>query len=167
MSDSAANYQFAKGRYDNATAESLESHKIRSSGERPLDHESIRINPPERRFERESSAKSWKIQVIRRIRGFLIEIQSDRARVAFIEDESPVEYDLPAKPFRQAGILIRNQPFQIDEFETKDEEGAMIIGYKYLALAKESDAYTETLNFDEERKRKRELILKKLGKSKA
>jgi hypothetical protein len=34
-----------------------------------------------------------------------------------------------------------------------------------LPLAQKSDGFIETLNFDDERKRKRELILKEFGKT--
>jgi len=42
----------------------------------------------------------------------------------------------------------------------------MISRYRFRPLATVSDAYSETLNLDEERKRKRDLILKKFAKAK-
>ena len=94
-----------------------------------------------------------------------MELQSDEARVAFVENGQTVFYDLPADQIRRAGIKVRNQPFQMDEIETEDEHGSPIVGYRFVALTKPSDAYIETLNFDDERKRKRDLILKEFGKA--
>ncbi len=96
-----------------------------------------------------------------------MELQKDDARVAFVENGQTIFYDLPADQIRKAGINERNQPFQMDEIETEDEQGSLIVGYRFLALAKPSDAYIEALNFDDERIRKRDLILKEFGKAQA
>ncbi len=99
------------------------------------------------------------------MRGFLIEFQNNEARVAFVENGETILYDLPAEQFRKAGIKVRNQPFQMDEVEIEMGPGAIVVGYQITALATASDAYLQTLSFDEERKRKRALILKEFGKS--
>ena len=98
------------------------------------------------------------------MRGFLVEFQSNEARVAFVENGETILYDLPAEQLRKAGIKVRNQPFQMDEVEIDMGSAGVVIGYHFTALAKTSDAYIETLDFDEERKRKRALILKEFGK---
>jgi hypothetical protein len=54
----------------------------------------------------------------------------------------------------------------MDEIELK-LEGGLVVGYRFEPLAKPSDAYIEPLNFDAERKRKRDLILKEFSKAKA
>ena len=108
----------------------------------------------------DSPTHKQKFRTKRRLKGFLVELQSNEARVAFIEHGETIFYDLPADQIRRAGIKMRNQPFQMDEIETEDEHGWPIVGYRFRPLAQPVDAYIETLNFDEERKRKRDLILK-------
>ena len=56
-----------------------------------------------------------------------MELQANEARVAFVENGQTVFYDLPADQIRRAGIEVRNQPFQMDEIETKDEHGSLIV----------------------------------------
>lgn len=99
----------------------------------------------------------------RRLRGFLVEMQPDNARVAFVDNGQTVLYDLPAEHLRNAGITVQNQPFQMDETENKDEDGAWCVGYRFLALAKPSDAEIDVLQFDEERKRKRDIIFQEFS----
>ncbi len=76
-----------------------------------------------------------------------------------------IPYDLPAERLRANGITAKNQPFQMDEVEVQTGDGGTIVGYRFLPLAKPSDAYIETLNLDDERKRKRDLIFKEFAKS--
>ena len=100
---------------------------------------------------------------IRRLKGFLVEVQGADARVAFIENGETILYDLPAEQLRRAGITARNQPFQMDEVEMQAGDEGWFVGYRFLPLAKPSDAYIETLNLDDERKRKRDLIFKEFA----
>ena len=98
-----------------------------------------------------SDRPKQKIRTKRRMRGFLIEFQNNEARVAFVENGETILYDLPAEQFRKAGIKVRNQPFQMDEVEIEMGPGAIVVGYQITALATASDAYLQTLSFDEER----------------
>jgi hypothetical protein len=95
-----------------------------------------------------------------------MEMHGTEARVAFVENGQTIIYDLPAEQLRRSGIEIANQPFQMDEIEV-ETDGGLIVGYCFRPLAKASDAYIETLNFDEEHNRKRDLIFKKFAKAKA
>lgn len=122
---------------------------------------SIRYKP----VSRKQSRRNEEIKVLRRMKGLLLEISNQEARVVFVQDGKSILYDMPANHFRSAGIDQKNQPFQMDEIEMKTELG-MIVGYRFLPLAKASDAYIETLDFDSERRRKRDLILKKFAKPK-
>ena len=88
---------------------------------------------------------------------------TNEARVAFVENGKAILYDLPADQLLKAGIERQNQPFQMDEVEMTDENGHIIFGCRFIALAKPSDAYTETLHLDDERKRKRDLILREFS----
>jgi hypothetical protein len=99
------------------------------------------------------------------LKGFLIELQSDEARVGFVENGRTIVYDLPADPLRRAGVTLRNQPFQMDEIESEGKDGSITVGYRFLPLASRSDAYIETLSLDQERRRKRDLIFKEFGKT--
>jgi hypothetical protein len=104
--------------------------------------------------------------VLRRFQGFLIESQGLTARVGFIQNGEVIQYDMPAEQLRRSGIEIKNQPFQMDEIEMPSEGGGIIVGYRFRPLAKAADAYVETLDLDEERKRKRNLILQEFAKAK-
>lgn len=126
--------------------------------------------PDTYRFHRTKTASSGSarklkqvVKVKRRLKGFLVEMETKEARVAFVENNEVFQYDMPAEQLRAAGIKVRNQPFQMDEIEMELESG-MVIGYRFTALADESDAYHEALDVDAERKRKRDFILKEFGK---
>jgi hypothetical protein len=121
---------------------------------------------PATRKERKSEERKPQPRVLRRLEGFLMEMEKDEARVAFVEDGRVTPYDMPADQLRRSGIVVKNQPFQMDEIELK-LEGGLVVGYRFEPLAKPSDAYIEPLNFDAERKRKRDLILKEFSKAKA
>jgi len=103
----------------------------------------------------------------RRLRGFLVEMRADDARVAFVDNGQKILYDLPAEHLRNAGITVQNQPFQMDEIKNKSDDGSWTVGYRFLALAKASDAEIETLQFDVERKRKRDIIFQEFSKAPA
>lgn len=142
-----------------------ESHTIHSYGSTFARSEAVRFSPPQRSFKRDTLHRIPPATTKRRLKGFLVELQGNEARVAFVENGETTFYDMPADQIRRAGIEVRNQPFQMDEVETQDENGNLIVGYRFLALAKPSDAYIETLKFDDERRRKRALILKEFGKA--
>lgn len=123
-----------------------------------------------RRAAGANASRRRPVRIKRRIKGFLVELESansktKEARVAFIENGQMVLYDLPGDQIRNAGITVPNQPFEMDEVETEDETGAIIWGYRFKALAEPSDAYIQTLPLDDERKRKRDLILRTFGKT--
>jgi len=118
-----------------------------------------------RRTEHESS-KSHK-RVLRRFHGFVIEFHEQTARVALVQEGKTFPYDLPAEQLRKQGIELQNQPFQMDEVEVETGDGRTMVGYQFLALAKTSDAYIETLELDEERIRKRDLIFREFEKTKS
>jgi hypothetical protein len=66
----------------------------------------------------------------------------------------------------KSGISVANQPFQMDEVEMPMED-SFIVGYQFKPLAKETDAFVDTMKMDHEQKVKFDLILKKFAKSKA
>ena len=104
-----------------------------------------------------------KTKVLRRLQGFLVEMEGQYARVVFVEAGEMIPYDMPADQLRRIGVTVRNQPFQMDEVEA-ELGGVLTIGYQFQALAKPSDGYIQQLDFDPERKRKRDLILKEFSK---
>ena len=170
MSTSSVSYQLSpqRGAFDRSDlvmAASEESRVVHSYGDTFARSESLKFQPARKSTTTDASRRYRAVRTKRRLKGFLVELQSNEARVAFVENGQTVFYDLPADQIRHAGIEVRNQPFQMDEIETEDEHGSLIVGYRFLALAKPSDAYIETLNFDDERKRKRALILKEFGQA--
>ena len=138
-------------------------HCYTGTFERPA---SFEYRPTRTSSKKEPSRSRQNQRTKRRLQGFLIEFQDDNARVGLIVDGEVVNYDLPANRIRQAGVKVRNQPFQMDEIEMEEEDGSIIVGYRITALANPGDAYIETLNFDDERKRKRDLILKEFSQAK-
>jgi hypothetical protein len=109
--------------------------------------------------------RKQKINPTRRLKGFLVELRADEARVAFVDNGQKILYDLPSEHLRNAGITVQNQPFQMDEIKSKSDDGSWTVGYRFLALAKATDAEIEILQFDGERKRKRDIILKEFSKA--
>src|SRR5207247_713866 len=101
----------------------------------------IRYDRPVRPVKR--SDRKNEPRVLRRLNGFLVEMQGTEARVAFVEDGQTILYDIPAEQLRRSGILTKNQPFQMDEIEMQTE-GGLVVGYRFLPLANPSDAYMET-----------------------
>lgn len=103
------------------------------------------------------------IMTKRILNGFLLKIEDDKARVVYISNSIPWVYDVDAKLLLDAGINLPNQPFQMEETYEEDSCGNFIIAWRFLALAKMPDAFIEKLEFNEERKRKRALILNEFG----
>ena len=169
MSTTAISYQSTSSR-DIPYAFGIPSVEV---GENPLQYSSsggrfdtvsLSFKPAVRAWPKKAEKEQSQVRTIRRLQGFLVELDRADARVAFVQDGETIYYDMPAERFRRAGIEVRNQPFEMDEVEIEDENG-LIIGYRLKALAKPSDAYIQTLDFDEERRRKRDLILKKFSKN--
>lgn len=156
--------------HESIGAESQRPYSVRAASGTATGSEVFKFNKfnPARRtkFKHESSRRH-SVHIKRRLRGFLVELPdaTQEARVAFVENGEMIPYDLPAEPIRKAGIILPNQPFEMDEIETQGEDGSFTVSYRYKALAKPADAYIQTLNFDDERKRKRALILKTFSKT--
>jgi hypothetical protein len=165
MSTSAASYQFTVERSELPMAGLGEVRVIHSYGEAFAGSEAVTFRSASKSRATEVKQRKPTLNVRRRLKGFLVELQRNEARVGFLDGDQVIYYDLPAEQIRRAGIEIRNQPFQMDEIDTEDEDGNFIIGYRFLPLAQKSDGFIETLNFDDERKRKRELILKEFRKT--
>ena len=124
----------------------------------------IKFSTPEAK-PRRSEAKQ-QLRVLRRFTGFLTEIQGKNARATFVENGEAFQYDMPADNLQKSGIEFVNQPFEMDEVEIAMPDG-LVVGYRFRPLATKADAFVETIEFDEDRKRKRDLILKKYSKAKA
>lgn len=121
------------------------------------DFASIRISPsPTHPFD-----DKHKRTVLRRFRGFLIEIRGYDARVAFSVKNQLIEYHLPADRLQKGGISAENQPFEMDEIEFKTEEGSFVTGYEFRPSAKPTDSFRDSFGIDAERERKRTLIFQK------
>jgi hypothetical protein len=105
-------------------------------------------------------------RVLRRLKGFLVEEQGRECKVAFVENNAPVFYYLPSSGLRNAGVTAENQPFEMDEFESKNPDGSFSTGYTFRPLAGSADAFSDSLNLDGTRQQKRNLILRRFGKTK-
>ena len=99
----------------------------------------------------------------RRLRGFLISMESDFARVAFVDDSKSItEYRLPARQLRTAHITEANQPFEMDEIE-QEIDGGMLVGYLFRPMAPASSCLTDYLNEDQELVRLRDAAIRHFG----
>jgi len=110
--------------------------------------------------------KLYSPKVLRRMNGFLIEIVENEAKVGLIDNGNTYEYYLPVKHLKEAKITGPNQPFQMDEIEIKTDTG-YIVGYEFQPLAQIGDAIQDSFKLDEERERKRKLIMKHFSSVKA
>ncbi len=86
-------------------------------------------------------------RVLRRLKGFLVEDRGLECKVAFIENNNPIFYYLPSKGLRSAGINAENQPFEMDEFESKNADGSFSTGYTFRPLATSADAFSDPLTW--------------------
>lgn len=102
-------------------------------------------------------------KVLRRLKGFIIEFGGRESRVAFVNNGEIVEYDLPSNQLREAGIIGKNQPFQMDEIQVRSPDGGVMVAYRFTALAAASAAYSQVLKLDAKLTNKRDIILKNLG----
>ncbi len=94
-------------------------------------------------------------RTLRRFEGVLLEQSGEDAKVALFERRQKYEYWIPADPLRKAGIEVVGQPFEMDECEIIGE-GECTVSYRYRRAADKKDAYRETLDLDEKRKKKLE-----------
>jgi hypothetical protein len=109
--------------------------------------------------------KNEAVNTKNRFKGFLVEMDAEQARVCLVKNGQKYFYDFPAHHLRKAGVTLQNQPFEMDEFEMQTPDGGFAAGHKFKPLAEKQHAYTEVLKIDEDRKRKKELILKAFAKS--
>jgi hypothetical protein len=118
------------------------------------------------RTEVKPEAAARNLMVTRKLKGFVFQNTGEIWRVMFIENGKEVPYDLPAARLHRAGIRERYQPFEMDELQPISPD---IVGkvYRFRPLAKTTDVFNETLPLDPERQRKYDLIIARLGKSKA
>lgn len=112
------------------------------------------------------SRRESKEKILRRLDGFLVEDQGEEYKVAFVEEDNLIFYYLPASPLRKAGITAPNQPFQMDELEVELASGRTMTGYSFVALAKPSDSFNDSIELNDERRRKLTAIFKRFGKVK-
>jgi len=105
-------------------------------------------------------------RVLRRLRGFLVEARGRECKVAFVEKNELIFYYLPSTGLNHAGVTAENQPFEMDEFESKHADGSFSTGYTFRPLAGSANAFSDPLTLDEGRQQKRNLVLKKFGKTK-
>jgi hypothetical protein len=119
-----------------------------------IENASVRVRTLDPRGVRQADVPRKRL---RRLKGFLIEISGEDAKVGFVEGGETYEYYLPAAQLTKAGIKAENQPFQMDEVEETTDTGVMF-GYEFQPLACPADAFQDSFPLDKERQRKRDLI---------
>ena len=145
-------------------SESLETGFTFTGRQSALGVESVRVTTPSRSATSTHKGSQLQKRVLRRIRGFLIENQGRESRVAFVENDQPIQYYLPTDQLSKNGIVAENQPFEMDEVEIHDN-GQVIVGYTFRALAKPSDSFSDSFDLNDDLKQKRKLIFKRFGKA--
>jgi len=114
-----------------------------------------------------STPKHRKNHVVRRLQGFLVQREGEEARVAFVENGKRFHYFLPMRPLEKSGITAENQPFEMDEIETMEEDGVLTISHTFRPAAKAGEWFSDTVGLDPERKLKRSAIQRHFGHAKA
>ena len=110
----------------------------------------MRISTIERNSPRKHSRQDLGANPKRRLRGFLIASMGEQVRVGFVQqDNSVVEYLLPEKNLRKAGITAINQPFEMDEIEQKVGDG-YLSGYVFRPMAQANAVVTDTFDSDDD-----------------
>jgi hypothetical protein len=118
----------------------------------------VRVRPAS---GRDSFKRQERERVLRRMTGILLEFVGDDAHVLLDDGAMRKDYLLPKSNLWEAGVRNINQPFQMDEIESKKADGSYMVGYLFKALAGRSDVFTDTITLDDELKKKRDLILQK------
>ena len=147
---------------------SLVTDEISESGttQTAADSYSIRIRPAQRQPVAGLISQRLTAKTLRRLNGFLIEDEGEEYKVALVENGNSVFYYLPSSPLRKAGITAPNQPFQMDEVEVELPNGRNATAYSFVALAKPSESFPDSIEMNEERQRKLNTIFKRFGKPK-
>jgi hypothetical protein len=138
------------------------SHETRTTSDESLSE--IRVSDLGRAHTRKAARQDIGGNPKRRLRGFLISTAENHARVGFVlEDSSVVEYLLPEKNLRKAGITAINQPFEMDEIEQKVGDG-FLTGYVFRPMAQANAVVTDTFDADENLAELRNAALRYFGK---
>lgn len=98
--------------------------------------------------------------VKRRFRGIVLELLGENARVGFEDDGKVIEYILPSVQLRKAGVSHLNQPFEMDEVESKTD-GGYFVGYVFRPLAKSGDSFKDSVVLTPERQAKLKALFEK------
>ena len=139
-----------------------------SYGSRTTSEESAaRISKIEFNTTRKHSRQELGANPKRRLRGFVIAAMGEQVRVGFVQhDNSVVEYLLPEKNLRKAGITAINQPFEMDEIEQKVGDG-YFTGYVFRPMAHANAVVTDTFDADDDLTELRDAALRHFGKKTA
>lgn len=124
----------------------------------------VRVSTIDRNPLRKQSRQDLGANPKRRLRGFLIATMGEQVRVGFVQqDNSVVEYLLPEKNLRKAGITAINQPFEMDEIEQKVGDG-YFTGYVFRPMAQANAVVTDTFDSDDDLTELRNAALRHFGK---
>lgn len=147
---------------DLAIAWSSGTHGTRTSSDVSLTE--IRVSDLDRIHARKATRQDIGANPKRRLRGFLVSTGENHARVGFVqEDSSVVEYLLPEKNLRKAGITAINQPFEMDEIEQKVGDG-FLTGYVFRPMAQANAVVTDTFDADDDLAELRNAALRHFAK---
>jgi hypothetical protein len=146
---------------DFSTGWSSGTHGTQTSSDESLTE--IRVSDLGRGLTRKAVHQNIGGNPKRRLRGFLISTGENHARVGFVqEDNSVVEYLLPEKNLRKAGITAINQPFEMDEIEQKVGDG-FLSGYVFRPMAHAKAVVTDTFDADDDLAELRDAALRHFG----
>jgi hypothetical protein len=130
------------------------------------DSYSFRVQPAQRQSATPLMSQRSPAKILRRLDGFLVEDEGEEYKVAFVENGTPIFYYLPSSLLRKAGITAPNQPFQMDELEVELPNGRNATAYSFVPLAKPSESFLDSIDMNEERKRKLSAIFRRFGQPK-
>ncbi|MFA6566613.1 MAG: hypothetical protein WCS96_00225 [Victivallales bacterium] len=98
-------------------------------------------------------------KVKKRLNGFLLKIEGDKAIVVIQDADNHYEYAIPIKILESAGISHRNQPFEMDYVVIVTDAG-IITGQEFRPLASREHMTREAISLSSEEVKWRNLLLK-------
>lgn len=101
-------------------------------------------------------------RIIRKLEGYLCDIDGDEATVCFIDNGTEFEMIVPARPLLQNKIKEKDQPFEYIESEVYDQtSGLWENTSSYIPLCSADEFSREPLPLSLEMRKKLNLLLKR------
>jgi hypothetical protein len=121
----------------------------------------LRASPPTAR------RRATRRELIRKLRGFVVQFETDTVRVSLKDDKTGKRFDyrFPAKVFRDAKIEVENQPFEFIESKVfNTEHNVPVYQSMFLPMAPKESVRLTDLELGEEYDEMRKRIVDRYSK---